>query len=237
MTVQTFNFEADTGKILSIVINSLYSQKEIFLRELISNGSDAINKRKFDIMTAGNAADTFDGKITIAVNKKDKTITLSDNGIGLSPDEMVETLGTIASSGTKAFIEAAKTTKDTDDVSDQLIGQFGVGFYSSFMVADRVEVSTKKAGNKESWRWISDGETGFEIKKDVKKENGTSITLFLNDEGKEFASRWKIEGLIKKYSDHIDFPIFLTYSETDYDDEGKEKGKEIKTIKLTYSLQ
>ena len=104
MTVKTFNFEADTWKILSIVINSLYSQKEIFLRELISNASDAINKRKFDIITAGNAADTFDGKITIAVNKKDKIITLSDNGIGLSSDEMVETLGTIASSGTKAFI-------------------------------------------------------------------------------------------------------------------------------------
>ena len=179
MTVQTFNFEADTGKILSIVINSLYSQKEIFLRELISNGSDAINKRKFDIMTAGNAADTFDGKITIAVNKKDKTITLSDNGIGLSSDEMVETLGTIASSGTKAFIEAAKTTKDTDDVSDQLIGQFGVGFYSAFMVADQVEVLSKKHGAKTASLWASDGQGGFTITDASRGETGTSVILHL----------------------------------------------------------
>ena len=189
MTVQTFNFEADTGKILSIVINSLYSQKEIFLRELISNGSDAINKRKFDIMTAGNAADTFDGKITIAVNKKDKTITLSDNGIGLSSDEMVETLGTIASSGTKAFIEAAKTTKDTDDVSDQLIGQFGVGFYSAFMVADQVEVLSKKHGAKTASLWASDGQGGFTITDASRGETGTSVILHLRKEAKNILNR------------------------------------------------
>tara|TARA_B100001250_G_scaffold368779_1_gene351715 strand:+ start:4862 stop:6538 length:1677 start_codon:yes stop_codon:yes gene_type:complete len=156
----------------------------------------------------------------------DPTLTITDTGIGMSKKELQDNLGTIARSGTKNFL--SKLSGDAKKDS-QLIGQFGVGFYSSFMVADRVEVSTKKAGNKESWRWISDGETGFEIKKDVKKENGTSITLHLNEEGKEFASRWKIESLIKKYSDHIDFPIFLTYSEIDYDDEGKEKGKEIKT--------
>ena len=111
----------------------------------------------------------------------------------------------------------------------QLIGQFGVGFYSSFMVADRVEVASKKAGNKEAWRWVSDGQSGFEIKKDIKKEIGTSITLYLNEEGKEFASRWRIESLVKKYSDHIDSPIFLTYTDTEYDKDGKEKSKGIKT--------
>tara|TARA_B100001173_G_scaffold305193_1_gene310258 strand:- start:577 stop:2316 length:1740 start_codon:yes stop_codon:yes gene_type:complete len=170
---------------------------------------------------------SFDPKVSLEFQDGDEpTLTISDSGIGMSKKELQDNLGTIARSGTKNFL--SKLSGDAKKDS-QLIGQFGVGFYSSFMVADRVEVSTKKAGNKESWRWISDGETGFEIKKDVKKENGTSITLFLNDEGKEFASRWKIEGLIKKYSDHIDFPIFLTYSETDYDDEGKEKGKEIKT--------
>tara|TARA_Y200000002_G_scaffold278991_1_gene233085 strand:- start:2774 stop:4513 length:1740 start_codon:yes stop_codon:yes gene_type:complete len=170
---------------------------------------------------------SFDPKVSLEFQDGDEpTLTISDSGIGMSKKELQDNLGTIARSGTKNFL--SKLSGDAKKDS-QLIGQFGVGFYSSFMVADRVEVSTKKAGNKESWRWISDGETGFEIKKDVKKENGTSITLFLNDEGKEFASRWKIESLIKKYSDHIDFPIFLTYSETDYDDEGKEKGKEIKT--------
>ena len=208
MTVQTFNFEADTGKILSIVINSLYSQKEIFLRELISNASDAINKRKFDIMTAGNAADTFDGKIAIAVNKKDKTITLSDNGIGLSSDEMVETLGTIASSGTKAFIEAAKTTKDTDDVSDQLIGQFGVGFYSAFMVADQVEVLSKKHGAKTASLWASDGQGGFTITDASRNETGTSVILHLRKEAKEYLEQERITHLVKKYSDHIAQPIF-----------------------------
>ena len=144
----------------------------------------------------------------------------------MSKKELQDNLGTIARSGTKNFL--SKLSGDAKKDS-QLIGQFGVGFYSSFMVADRVEVATKKAGNKESWKWVSDGESGFEIKKDVKKDNGTSITLYLNEEGKEFASRWKIESLIKKYSDHIDFPIFLTYSEVDYDDEGKEKGREVKT--------
>ena len=154
------------------------------------------------------------------------TLTITDTGIGMSKKELQDNLGTIARSGTKNFL--SKLSGDAKKDS-QLIGQFGVGFYSSFMVADRVEVATKKAGNKESWKWVSDGESGFEIKKDVKKDNGTSITLYLNEEGKEFASRWKIESLIKKYSDHIDFPIFLTYSEVDYDDEGKEKGRENKT--------
>ena len=158
----------------------------------------------------------------------DPTLTITDTGIGMSKKELQDNLGTIARSGTKNFL--SKLSGDAKKDS-QLIGQFGVGFYSSFMVADRVEVATKKAGNKESWKWVSDGESGFEIKKDVKKDNGTSITLYLNEEGKEFASRWKIESLIKKYSDHIDFPIFLTYSEVDYDDEGKEKGREIKPIR------
>ena len=113
-----------------------------------------------------------------------------------------------------------------------LIGQFGVGFYSSFMVADHVDVVSLKAGNKEAWKWSSDGKSGFEIVKDVKKDNGTVITLHLNDEGKEFANRWQIENLVKKYSDHIDFPIFLTYPDIEYDDEGKEKSRASKTDQI-----
>ena len=208
MTTQTFNFEADTGKILNIVINSLYSQKEIFLRELISNASDAINKRKFEIITAGSAADTFDGKITITVHKKDKTITISDNGIGLSAEEMVETLGTIASSGTKAFMEAAKTTKDADKMTDQLIGQFGVGFYSAFMVADKVEVSSKKHDAKSANLWASDGQGGFSITDADRHETGTSVILYLRNDAKEYLEQERIAHLIKKYSDHIAQPIF-----------------------------
>ena len=221
-------FQTEVSQLLKLIIHSLYSHKEIFLRELISNSSDALDKLRYLTLTKDDFKSfSFDPKVSMEFQDGDEpTLTISDTGIGMSKKELQDNLGTIARSGTKNFL--SKLSGDAKKDS-QLIGQFGVGFYSSFMVADRVEVSTKKAGNKESWRWISDGETGFEIKKDVKKENGTSITLFLNDEGKEFASRWKIESLIKKYSDHIDFPIFLTYSETDYDDEGKEKGKEIKT--------
>ena len=208
MTTQTFNFEADTGKILNIVINSLYSQKEIFLRELISNASDAINKRKFEIITAGNAANTVNGKITITVHKKDKTITISDNGIGLSAEEMVETLGTIASSGTKAFMEAAKTTKDADKMTDQLIGQFGVGFYSAFMVADKVEVLSKKHDAKSANLWASDGQGGFSITDADRDETGTSVILYLRNDAKEYLEQERIAHLVKKYSDHIAQPIF-----------------------------
>ena len=210
MSDKTFSFEADTGKILGIVINSLYSQKEIFLRELISNASDAINKRKFDIITSGNAADTFEGKINIAVDKKNKTITISDNGIGLSSDEMVETLGTIASSGTKAFIESTKTSENTKEVNDQLIGQFGVGFYSAFMVAEKVEVLSKKHGEKSASQWASDGQSGYSITDAERAETGTSIILYLRKEAKEYLEQERITHLVKKYSDHIAQPIFFT---------------------------
>ncbi len=209
MSDKTFSFEADTGKILGIVINSLYSQKEIFLRELISNASDAINKRKFDIITSGNAADTFEGKINIAVDKKNKTITLSDNGIGLSSNEMVETLGTIASSGTKAFLESAKTSENTKEVNDQLIGQFGVGFYSAFMVADQVEVLSKKHGQRSASQWASDGQSGYSITDAERDETGTSIILHLRKEAKEYLEQERITHLVKKYSDHIAQPIFF----------------------------
>ena len=221
-------FQTEVSQLLKLIIHSLYSHKEIFLRELISNSSDALDKLRYLTLTKDDFKSfSFDPKVSIEFQDGDNpTLTITDTGIGMSKKELQDNLGTIARSGTKNFL--SKLSGDAKKDS-QLIGQFGVGFYSSFMVADRVEVATKKAGNKESWKWVSDGESGFEIKKDVKKDNGTSITLYLNEEGKEFASRWKIESLIKKYSDHIDFPIFLTYSEVDYDDEGKEKGREIKT--------
>ena len=221
-------FQTEVSQLLKLIIHSLYSHKEIFLRELISNSSDALDKLRYLTLTKDDFKSfSFDPKVSIEFQDgDDPTLTITDTGIGMSKKELQDNLGTIARSGTKNFL--SKLSGDAKKDS-QLIGQFGVGFYSSFMVADRVEVATKKAGNKESWKWVSDGESGFEIKKDVKKDNGTSITLYLNEEGKEFASRWKIESLIKKYSDHIDFPIFLTYSEVDYDDEGKEKGREVKT--------
>ena len=211
MSDKTFSFEADTGKILGIVINSLYSQKEIFLRELISNASDAINKRKFDIITSGNAADTFEGQINIAVDKKNKTITVSDNGIGLSSDEMVETLGTIASSGTKAFLESAKISENTKEVNDQLIGQFGVGFYSVFMVASKVQVISKSVfdNSENGIMWESSGEEKYKLTEVTKETNGTDIVIYLNEENTEFAEDGRVRFLLEKYSQYINFPLNL----------------------------
>ena len=224
-------FQTEVSQLLKLIIHSLYSHKEIFLRELISNSSDALDKLRYLTLTKDDYKSMkFDPKINLEFLEGDNpTLTITDTGIGMSKKELEDNLGTIARSGTKNFL--SKLSGDAKKDS-QLIGQFGVGFYSSFMVADRVEVASKKAGNKEAWRWISDGETGFEIKKDVKKDNGTSITMHLNDEGKEFASRWRIESLVKKYSDHIDSPIFLTYTETEYDKDGKEKSKGLKTEQI-----
>ena len=215
MSSQTFNFEADTGRILDIVINSLYSQKEIFLRELISNASDAINKRKFAVLSAGDAAATFDGEITISADKKARSLTISDNGIGLTADEMKETLGTIASSGTKAFVESAKSGTDGAELTDQLIGQFGVGFYSAFMVAESIDVVSRAHGAAEATRWHSDGTSGFSIDSAARETVGTDITLHLRKDAKEYIERERIEFLVKKYSDHIAQPIMWLDSKAD----------------------
>ena len=224
-------FQTEVSQLLKLIIHSLYSHKEIFLRELISNSSDALDKLRYLTLTKDEYKSMkFEPKISIDFVEGDNpTLTLTDTGIGMSKKELEDNLGTIARSGTKNFL--SKLSGDAKKDS-QLIGQFGVGFYSSFMVADKVEVASKKVGNKEAWRWISDGQTGFEIKKDVKKETGTSIIMHLNDEGKEFASRWRIDSLVKKYSDHIDSPIFLTYEDTEYDKDGKEKSKGIKTEQI-----
>jgi molecular chaperone HtpG len=222
------SFQTEVSQLLKLIIHSLYSHKEIFLRELISNASDALDKLRYLTLTNDKYKSmSFVPKINIEFHEGDyPTLTLTDTGIGMSKKELEDNLGTIARSGTKNFL--TKLSGDAKKDS-QLIGQFGVGFYSSFMVADKVDVSSKKAGGKEAWKWSSDGQSGYEITKDVKKKNGTSITLYLNEEGKEFANKWQIESLIKKYSDHIDFPIFLTFPEIEYDKDGNEKSKKLKT--------
>lgn len=224
-------FQTEVGQLLHLITHSLYTNKEIFLRELISNASDALDKMRYLTLTNDDFKSlSFDPKINIEFKDGDNpTLTLNDSGIGMSEQDLEENLGTIARSGTKNFLENMSGNEKKDS---QLIGQFGVGFYSCFMVADKVDVSTKKAGEDEAWLWTSDGQTGYEISKEVRKEPGTSITLHLNEDGKEFASRWRIENLVKKYSDHIDFPIFLTYDEIDYDKDGKEKSSKSKTDQI-----
>ena len=225
------SFQTEVGQLLHLITHSLYTNKEIFLRELISNASDALDKMRYLTLTNDDFKSlSFDPKINIEFKDGDNpTLTLTDTGIGMSQQDLEENLGTIARSGTKNFMENMSGNEKKDS---QLIGQFGVGFYSCFMVADKVDVSTKKAGEDEAWLWTSDGQSGYEISKEVRKEPGTSITLHLNEDGKEFASRWRVENLVKKYSDHIDFPIFLTYDEIDYDKDGKEKSSKSKTDQI-----
>ena len=224
-------FQTEVGQLLHLITHSLYTNKEIFLRELISNASDALDKMRYLTLTNDDFKSlSFDPKINIEFKDGDNpTLTLTDSGIGMSKRDLEENLGTIARSGTKNFLENMSGNEKKDS---QLIGQFGVGFYSCFMVADKVDVSTKKAGEDKAWLWTSDGQSGYEISKEVRKEPGTSITLHLNEEGKEFASRWRVENLVKKYSDHIDFPIFLTYDEIDHDKDGEEKSSKTKTDQI-----
>ena len=227
-------FQTEVSQLLHLIIHSLYSQKEIFLRELISNSSDALDKLRYlTLINDEFKSFDFDPKVHLEfVDDENPTLTITDSGIGMSKKELQDNLGTIARSGTKNFL--SKLSGDSKQDSN-LIGEFGVGFYSCFMVADKVQVSSKKAGNKQAWKWISDGNSGYEISKDVRKEPGTSITLHLNDEGKEYANRWKIENLVKKYSDHIAFPIFLTFDNIEYDKEGKEKSRNSKTAQINES--
>ena len=210
MTVNTHNFEADTGKILNIVINSLYSDRDIFIRELLSNASDAIHKRKFIGQTTPNTLNSTQDEIFVDVDEKKKTIMIVDTGIGLTADDLMETLGTIARSGTSSFLDSFEEAADNKDAAKTLIGKFGVGFYSAFMVADRVVVTTRKAGDAETNVWESDGQSAYTISKsDVSHDAGTSIKLFLRKDAKEYADINKVKSLIKKYSDHIQVPIFV----------------------------
>ena len=210
MTLQTHNFEADTGKILNIVINSLYSDRDIFLRELLSNASDAIHKRKFLGQTEQRILNPGVDEIFVNVDKKKKTIDILDTGIGLSAADLTETLGTIARSGTSSFLDSIEEASDSKDAAKALIGKFGVGFYSAFMVAEKVVVTTRKAGESAINVWESDGQSGYTISNlEDGFEVGTSIKLFLRKDAKEYADLNKIKSLIKKYSDHILVPIFI----------------------------
>jgi molecular chaperone HtpG len=208
MSNYTQTFEADTGKILNIVINSLYSDRDIFLRELLSNASDAIQKRKFLGQTDPVILNDEIDNIEIVINKKKKIIEITDTGIGLTDAELAETLGTIAKSGTSAFLQELDGEESSKDAAKTLIGQFGVGFYSAFMVADKVEVVSRKAGTSKSSIWESDGQSGFAINNSEDQQAvGTKIILHLKKDAKEFATKDKIKSLIKKYSDHISVPI------------------------------
>ncbi|MAH88908.1 MAG: molecular chaperone HtpG [Pelagibacterales bacterium] len=212
MSKQNFEFQAEVGKILNIVANSLYSDKEIFIREYISNASDACDKLRYAQLkepSLMNKGEKF--KITVTTDKKENFIEISDNGIGMTKEDLIESLGTIAKSGTEDFIKKMEKENNKDI---QQIGKFGVGFYSGFMVASKIEVLSKKAGAKDSWKWSSEGKGKFEIEKIDKKNQGTIVKIFLNNDAKEFAEKLRIENIIKKYSDHITHSVYINEKST-----------------------
>lgn len=199
-------FKTEVSKLLDIVINSLYSEKYIFLRELISNASDACDKlRYYSLMKPEVTKNNGEFKIIITPNAEENTLTISDNGIGMNKEDLVNHLSTIAKSGTADFVNNAK---DNGSVVD-LIGKFGVGFYSAFMVASKVEVTTKRAGEEQAYKWISNGVDGFEIEDTEKEKSGTDIKLFLKDDAKDFTDTIYLRHIIRTYSDHINYPIVL----------------------------
>lgn len=221
-------FQTEITQLLDLMIHSLYSHKEIFLRELISNASDALDKLSYLTLTQENLKTlSFEPRIDISFDEEKKTITIEDNGIGMNENDMKEHLGIIAKSGTKSFLSQLSGDKKKDSA---LIGQFGVGFYSAFMVAHRVVVQSKKAGEEKAYAWVSEGKGEYEIGECVKESQGTQITLYLREEDAHFASRWEIEGIIHKYSEHIAFPIYLAFVESKFEGEGENK-KEIKENK------
>jgi molecular chaperone HtpG len=217
-------FQTEVNQLLQLIIHSLYSHPEIFLRELISNSSDALDKLRHLTLTDDLYKTVpFDPRIDLDLDEEAKTLVIADTGIGMSEAELEANLGTIARSGTKNFLSQLSGDAKKDS---NLIGQFGVGFYSAFMVADTIEVVSRKAGEEVAWRWTSDGKTGFEMELAERMAPGTTITLHLNEEGSQYANSWRLKELVKKYSNHIAFPIFLTYDKSEWNAEEK---KSIKT--------
>ncbi|MCL2704616.1 MAG: molecular chaperone HtpG, partial [Spirochaetaceae bacterium] len=227
--MSSHQFQTEVSQLLHLIIHSLYSHKEIFLRELISNASDALDKLKYLSLTDDNYKNlVYEPRIDISFDDgAAKKLIVRDTGIGMDEEELALNLGTIARSGTKNFMTSLTGDAKKDS---NLIGQFGVGFYSAFMVADKIEVISKKAGTNKASKWSSDGKGNFEINEAEKADFGTEVILYLNENGNEYANRWQIENIIKKYSDHIAFPIYLEYLETKYEGKDDKEGKKEKKI-------
>jgi molecular chaperone HtpG len=216
-------FQTEVNQLLQLIVHSLYSHPEIFLRELISNSSDALDKlRHLTLVDDAYKSLPFDPRIELELDEEKKTLTIADTGIGMSEEELAANLGTIARSGTKNFLSQLSGDAKKDS---NLIGQFGVGFYSAFMVADKVEVVSRKAGEDKAWRWVSDGKTGYDIEPAERAVAGTTVLLHFNEEGEQYANSWRLKEIVKKYSNHIAFPIFLTYDKSDWNEAEKKSVK------------
>ena len=221
--MSTREFQTEVSQLLQLIVHSLYSHPEIFLRELISNSSDALDKlRHLTLTDEAFKTLTFNPRIDLELDEANSTLTLADTGIGMNEEDLVSHLGTIARSGTKNFLSQLSGDAKKDS---NLIGQFGVGFYSVFMVADRVEVVSRKASEDQAWRWTSDGKTGFEIEPAERDVAGTTVLIHFNEEGKQYANSWRLREVVKKYSNHIAFPIFLSYDKNEWDEAEKKSDK------------
>ena len=230
MKTETKQFKAEIGRMLDLVVNSLYSKKEIFLRELLSNASDAIDRAKYlGLVDKEILSDSPDWKITVAADKDKKLLSISDNGYGMDAEDLENNLGTIASSGTKKFMEAA-AAKDGNNLPE-LIGKFGVGFYAAFMVADKVTVVSKKRGEDEAFAWESDGVGSYTISEAGRDAYGTTITLHLRDGQDEYLDEWRIRDLVKSYSDFIAYPIFFESLNKKEEEKKEDEKKEPETPK------
>ena len=235
---QTHQFKTEVQQLMNIIINSLYSHREIFLRELVSNASDALDKLRFKAQTESHIMGTdTELKIKITRNKEKNILEVSDNGIGMTYDEVVENIGTIAKSGTAGFLEAVGAAKNQGTVTPELIGQFGVGFYSAFIVADKVTLTTRAAGSEKGCRWESAGDGSYTIEDFDKETRGTTITLQLkkvDEDDQDFTDEWTIRGIIKRHSDFVGYPVVMDVEKTEpmLDAEGKpEKDKTQKVIR------
>ena len=216
-------FQTEVNQLLQLIVHSLYSHPEIFLRELVSNASHALDKlRHLTLVDDAYKGLQFNPRIDLELDEEKKTLTIADTGIGMNEEDLVSHLGTIARSGTKNFLSQLSGDAKKDS---NLIGQFGVGFYSAFMVSDRIEVVSRKAGEEQAWLWVSDGSTGFEIERAERAVAGTTVLLHFNDEGKQYANGWRLQEIVKKYSNHIAFPIFLTYEKSEWNEAEKKSVK------------
>ena len=218
-----YTYQTEVGQLLKLMTHSLYSNREIFLRELISNASDALDKFNYLHLTDEKfKSEDWKPMINIKIDEEDNSLTIGDNGIGMNEQDLIDNLGTIAKSGTKAFLEELEKNKD-QKIDSNLIGQFGVGFYSVFMVSDAVEVISKKAGDDKAYKFKSDGSGEFEVSQVVKDAHGTVIYIKLREDAKEFLDVHRIKEIIKRYSNHIPYEIYINYTEVTKDEEGNEK--------------
>src|SRR5271154_54905 len=216
-------FQTEVNQLLQLIIHSLYSHPEIFLRELVSNSSDALDKLRHLTLTddAYNAL-PFSPRIYLELDEEKKTLTIRETGIGINEEDLPSNRGTITRSGSKNFLSQLSGDAKKDS---NLIGQFGVGFYSVFMVADKVEVVSRKAGEEQAWRWVSDGKSGFDIEPADRSVAGTTLVIHFNEEGNQYANSWRLQEIVKKYSNHIAFPIFLTYDKSEWNEAEKKSEK------------